>query len=315
MPGCTYAEYITSNAGGASLRGLALEQVGTTRHYYVVGSLSGTGNHGLVAGAQQDGFVARTTDVVGNQPTFDWSRIVTGFGTEQVTDVALDGTGLLATGTTTGGLDVGGGPQAASGGPDAFVARMLAADGSAPVAVEFGTGEVDGGYRVVTAAGTAYVVGQYAGATGLTYQTMTTVPPSGRYVNGFVVSVDATSLAPRWIQSLGGDFVLDPSGIALSGTTLIVAGTYSNDLDLGPAHYNVITDTRGGWLTGLRTSDGGFAWSGVTGGSQGTGGPIAVLPDGRVYWSLGFRDDVALGSLAITSSSMTTDLASVVVTP
>jgi len=179
-----------------------------------------------------DGFVAKYTPA----GTLLWARGFGGTQNEQVTDLALDGSGNVYVGggfEGTAGFDLTGSGfvLTSAGGEDGFITRY-SADGTLGWAVRYGgTGLDEVSALTVDPGGNLYAGGAFSGvATTLPVPGVSIQSAGGR--DGFILSM-TTAGAVSWAIPVGGtqdDAVL---GIAKSPTGLVLAtGVFRGTADL-----------------------------------------------------------------------------------
>jgi len=133
----------------------------------------------------------------------------------------------------SGDFGVGGpGAFSSSGGWDAFVAALSGADGSPLWLQKFGGSGTDLGLGITVTGSSVYFVGNFVG-TDAGVGGLGSVASSGAS-DGFVLALNASNGSQQWVQTFGGTGTDDCSRVAVSGSTVYVAGnTASTDAGFG----------------------------------------------------------------------------------
>jgi hypothetical protein len=309
--GCNYAGLV--NGTTASIRALAMEQVGSTIYVYAAGSWSGTSaTPGLGAAmGDVDGFVLRVHEVPSMNPTFEWAHAFRSIYPDVVEDIALDGaSNLVAVGWTAGSLDFGAGPSAFAGYDDAFVTSLDRTTGALGPHAEFGTGAgYDHAYRVVSLPSGDVAIAGYFGPGNILLGNVLR-SGSGTH-NGFLYSVAAATNATRWANAYDGD--VDPGALHLSGSELIMTGSFSGGL---PLDRGVLTTSgsRSAFVVDTASTTGATRFARASAGGLTECSDGAVLgSDGTLAWEIAHSGTLTVGGTSVGGADQ--DLALVVVTP
>lgn len=254
---------------------------------YVTGSFAGTlaiGNQRLVSyQSHYDVFVAKL-DAAGN---YLW---VAQAVSAKVYGLALDGDGnVYITGSSSSATTFGSLPITAPAGQSAglYVAKL--SSGGAWLWASGGGSESDYGIGLaVTSAGTATVVGGFAGGSATFGTIQVRGISSGSFSHDlFVARLDA---AGHWLSAVGAGGVGNDAAhtVALDATgNAYVAGSFASpDLQLGGATLANPTPGSSAAFVAKLTAAGAWQWATAVGGTGATGSEIwglALDPAGRTY--------------------------------
>ncbi|MBF9141732.1 T9SS type A sorting domain-containing protein [Hymenobacter properus] len=210
--------------------------LGTTAangNVYVVGAFSGTasfGNSTLVSSGQEDGFVAKWNPVSGD---FVWAQKIGGSYGDGAAAVAVNGANVYVTGAFRSQPAAFGSLSLTSAGTsDFYLAKLTDAGTTASFTwvQQAGGSQFELGEALAVSGANVYVAGYYGDATF-----GTTVLPTGSAANLFVAKlVDAgPSGAFVWAKAAGGSGFNDVHALAVSGTSVYLAGFFSRTATFG----------------------------------------------------------------------------------
>ena len=272
-------------AGGAGPdQALGLAAQGT--RVYVGGSFAGPATFGGLSlpgrnsVGNTDGFVARLDDT-GLTGSFAWA-LPAG---DEVRAVVARGSAVYVAGNFSNTAVLGGSTVVSAGYYDMFVARLSDA-GAAPT---FAWAQRGGGPDLetttalaVTPAGGVFVTGYYVGAATFG---ATTLPNAGSY-DAFVTKLTdtGTSATYAWAQTAGGAGTDQAFAIAVNGTSVYVAGTFTDAATFGS--FNMTNGAAGDAFVAKLTDAGptaAYTWV-KRGGGGGTDAAVALAVNGpNVY--------------------------------
>jgi hypothetical protein len=305
--------WATAAAGTGTRTASTLSVQGTS--VYVGGSFTQSATFGAATISEQgggDGFVAKLTDA-GAAATWGWAQAVGGpAGSDAVVAVVASGGSVYVAGNNQGTNPVFGSTLLApTGTGPMFVAKLT----DAGAAASFAWARLFGTLTAVTSRSpstavvglvaqgtTLYVLGNYNNA-GVEMGTLT-LPNAGFY-DCFVLKV--TDAGPSgtlgWAQAIGGSYYDVAYGLALSGSSLYVVGTFgSPTLTVGGSTLSPVGTYD---LFVARLDDAGatgsWAWAQRAGGgpsAQGTAVSVSSL--GTVCVSGSLLVPAAFGSLTTT---------------
>ncbi|HJR35968.1 MAG TPA: hypothetical protein VJ817_13520 [Gemmatimonadales bacterium] len=257
----------------------------------------GPGSQILTSLGGEDGFVVKLS-AVGD---FMWSRRLGGLSADQVTGVAVDATGIYATGVFSGSADLppAAGPTIVSNG-DAQDAFLLGLDAAGAVSFLFPIGGTDtdrADALAVTSGGVVVVGGTFRGSAafdpGSTVTQLTSQGGGDAFLAGY--ASDGTFL---WAGGLGGlaEEQIRAGGLAPDGGGGVVAtGTFTGSTDFDAGTGVTIRTSLGDtdWFAVRYDGAGGFQSAFVVGSLAADPAPRpAVDPDGSLLLTGGFTGAV-----------------------
>jgi hypothetical protein len=262
--------YEWAQRAGGSGRDQALSLAVNGARVYVAGVFSGSAVFGgtTLAGvsgtSNSDGFVARLTDA-GAATGFTWAQRA---GSE-VRAVAASGSNVYVAGNFSGTAGFGTSTLANAGVVDVFVAKLTDAGTTSSFAWAQRAGGPDfdtATSLAVTPAGAIYVAGYYVG--GAVFGS-TAVPSIGSFDLFVTKLVDAGSTGSfAWTQYGGGPSSDQALAVAVSGSSVYVAGSFTNAATLGPL---ALANGASGNALVAKLNDAGssasFTWAQTAGGS------------------------------------------------
>lgn len=268
----------------------------------VGGHYDGTPDYGLGPQAAADGSDAFILALDANG-TPVWGKAFGGPLDDDVYDLVYDPSGkLIATGRTSGTVDLGGGPLVAAGATDAYVAVFTAAGTFVRAQRWGGAGTEEAAGVGVDATGNVYVTGYLFGSADFGGGLLTSAQGGA-----FVISTDPNG-AHRWSKALVGTDYSAPGfrkPIAVNGAgTVLLTGRYKGtiDFDGGALTSKGLVDT---YLLEL-TSSGTHTWStsyGGVGDDQGNG--VALSADGWKAVAGGFSATSTFDGTDLTAAGAT----------
>jgi hypothetical protein len=303
------AKYNGGTALGAKNFGDAQDQYGyaialdASGNIFVTGTFNGTLNFGGSDLKVGHIFVAKIT---GNGAHV-WSKVF-GDGTpDQVgRGLAVTSTGdVIVVGEFAGKANFGGGDLVSSGGADAFVAKLAAADGSHVWSQRFGDGPSSSTTQSATAVsidagGDVAIAGTFVSSIALGGPPIT----SGGGNDAFVARLNANGNV-MWAKGLGGMGYQAATGVSVDPVGNITAvGQFVNTIDCGGGAIAAVggQDT---FVAKLKAADGSHVWSkgfGETPGmaSDQNGWGVAVDSKGNSAVVGGFQGTMVFGPPAGT---------------
>ena len=226
--------------GGAGTNGISALAASSTSVYATGYFSSATATFGSTvlanadaSGNTSDGFVTRLIDA-GSTGSFAWAQRAGGVGIDSPNALALNGTAVYVAGTFASPTISFGGTTLTNAGTassaDIFVAKLTDAGTSASFtwAQRAGSLGPDGANALVTNGASLYLAGSFVGATaGFGSTTLTN---SGNGAEVFVAKLtDAGSTSSfGWAQRAGGASDDQAFALAVSGTDVYIAGSYSS---------------------------------------------------------------------------------------
>jgi hypothetical protein len=284
---------------------------------YVAGSFAGTADFGpatLASSGADDGFVMRLTDA-GATSRISWVQPVTGPGNEQVTALAVAGTGVYVGGEFNsptgqlGTLAIRNASNTANGfTADGFVARLDDADEASSFAWARplgGTG-TDRVNALAAVGSSIYAVGGFSNTVDFGATTLL-----GGSMTAFYTKLLDTGMSSTisWAVSSGG--IVIPNAIAATEEGVYVAGRFIFSGSWGSTTY-ASTGPGGGYdmfiakLTDAGAT-GSFTWA-LLGSGPASDYASALAVRGRsIYVVGGFRATASFGSLSLTSATNSDD--------
>jgi len=293
-PDGTISSYAWSFGDGTSATGAIADHVYAAPGTYTP-TLSVTDDLGAT------GTATALVDVAPAGGAFRWATRFGATGSDLGQAVAVDGSGnVVVAGYFTGTADFGGGPVAAIGSYDLFVAKYTAS-GAYVWARHFGgTGLVVGQGVAVDAAGNVAVTGYFTGTADFGGGPATS---AGSY-DIFVAKLAAADGAPLWSKRFGS--ANDDIGYAVAvdgGGNLLVTGYFRGTVDFGGA---TLVSMYGGinvFVAKLAGADGALVWSrGFWNTSASIGYGIAADGAGNVVVTGSFSGRINFGGLDLTSA-------------
>ncbi|MBF9141733.1 T9SS type A sorting domain-containing protein [Hymenobacter properus] len=247
-------------------------------------SLTSSGTNNL------DGFVTKLVDA-GTSADFVWAQRVGGLGTEEVRALAVNGPTVYLAGNYAGpAFALGAASLPARTSADIFVAKLT--DAGAAGAIEWaqpaGSANYDEPTALAVRGTSVYVTGAFQGPVA-TFGT-TSLTPASANTDVFVAKLtDAGSSGSfTWALRAGGSSPDVPNGLAVSGSSLYIAGVYSTSADFGST---TLTGAGGGDVFVAKVEDAGnaanWAWA-KTGGGANNDGASAVAVAGNTVYVAGF---------------------------
>lgn len=232
-----------TGTGFSEVRTTAVDAAGNV---YVAGDFSGTlqvGNTVLAAPGREGIFVAKWSSA---SRSFVWAQRAGGEGLDYVESIAVSGTSVYIAGAfrsqaaSFGSLSLVNTNQDANvGSGDLFIAKLTDAGNSASFtwAQRAGGTGSEAVNDLVVVGSTLYVAGHFSSAS---LQLGTTVLANAGSDDGFVAKLTDTgpSAAVAWAQRGGGPDEDSFEKLAVSGTTVLVAGDFK-----GTASFNATTTT------------------------------------------------------------------------
>jgi fibronectin type 3 domain-containing protein len=247
----------------------------------------------------QDGFVAQYTA----SGAYRWARQIGNEGDDEVTGVAVDGSGNVIVVGWLGSweVDLGGGPTTSFGDVDMFVAKY-SASGTHLWSRRVGGSQAETPAAVaVDGQGNVWVVGRFFETTDLGGGTLTAV--GGLDQDGFIVKYAGTTGACLWSRGLGSTGYDEARGVAIDGSgNAIVTGWFSGSGNFGGGTLS----SAGGNDVFLAkyTSTGGYVWArryGSSGADEGRAVAVDPTTD-QIVVTGNFEGSVNFGGGTLTSA-------------
>lgn len=280
----------------------------TTSAVYVTGQFAQAATFGttlLTAGVARNGFVTKLTDS-GNTATFAWTQQVASAGPTYASGLAVAGNALYMVGRFEQATTLGTSTLSTTGGALAYVAKLVDAGATSNVAwVQAPTSARTSMYAkgVVVSGANVYVTGDFTGKVLFGNQVLTTAGNRDVFVTKLADSGSAGTFA--WAQAAGG--ASDDLGPALAvvGSSLYVAGTFTNSASFGSTTLTSVGKTD---IFVSRLVDAGsnatFAWTQQAGGS-GNDSSYDMALSGTMPVVVGsFNATANFGTQAITSAAL-----------
>lgn len=268
---------------------------------FLTGSFLGTvafGSTNLASAGNLDVFVAKWNPASG---AFVWAQRLGGTGADVAYGVAVSGTGVYLTGYFTGTVAVGGSTLSSLGALDGFVAKLTDAGAGSSFAwsQRFGGPFDDVGYALAASGASVYVAGGFGGTAGVGGFSLTSAGATDVLVAKLTDAGASGSFV--WAQRAGGPSFDDVNSLALSGTSVYVAGGFVGTAAFGPA---VLTSAGNTGTFVAKLSDAGsgaaFVWA-RQGASSGPNVAVALAANGsNVYVAGIFNAALGLGSAVLT---------------
>nr|WP_262895782.1 T9SS type A sorting domain-containing protein [Hymenobacter ruricola] len=291
-PAWQLAVATTGSADLSQVYGSAADAAGNV---YIGGSFRGTvafGGTTLTSVGNYDLFVAKYNPV---SRAFEWAVRTGGTSNDQVNAVAVSSAGIYIAGFTQSALiNFGPSTLSASGGADAFVAKLTPAGGFVWALPVSGDGFDEA--LALAANGPSVYVGGHFSSNSASFDALR-LPNTGTvnagYDDGFVAKItDAgTTAGFAWAQGLGGTNHDKVTALAVTGADVLVAGSFRVTSTFGP-----FTLTSAGFQdvfvgklldTGSSRS---FAWVQRAGGSTGDDVAQGVAGRGNRVYVAGYFD-------------------------
>jgi uncharacterized protein (AIM24 family) len=282
--------------GDASSQTANAVAVDASGNVIVAGSFMGTvdfGGGALSSAGARDYFVAK----FGPDGAYMWSKRFGNASDQWNPHIAVDASGnVIVAGGYEGAIDFGGGALTSAGSQDICVAK-LGSDGAYLWSKRFGDGDVQAANAVaVDPSGNVIITGILRGTTNFGGGVLT----SAGINDVFVAELTSTG-AHVWSRRFGDMFNQFSTGIAASGASVIVTGTFQSTIDFGGGplpsggEYDVFAAAFG--------AAGAHQWSkrfGDASSQDATG--IAVDASGNVTVTGGFSGNINFGGSALTSA-------------
>lgn len=296
--------------GSSFVLGSAVDAQGNV---YVAGYFRGAVSFGstvLTSAGAEDVFVAKWSATAAG---FVWAQRAGGAGADLATAVAASGTSVYVAGYFIGATS-GFGPttltnaDASNGNADVFVAKLTDAGSSSAFAWAQragGTG-FERANAVAATATSVYVAGFFSGATtSFGPTTLTNADAAGDNNDVFVAKLtDAGSSAGfSWAQRGGGPGFDVATSVAVSGTSVYVAGNFAS----AAATYGTTTLSSAGsndvFVAKLTDASSGasFAWAQRAGGISPDEVSAVAVAGTNVYLAGNFSGTTAFGSTTLSS--------------
>jgi hypothetical protein len=243
---------------------------------YLAGSLESStatfGSTTLTNAGYTDVFIAKLTDA-GSSASFSWVKHGAGAGYERPAALAVSGANVYLVGQASAGFTLSGTPMSSTGGGgvDLFVAKLVDTGPSGSVAWIVGAGGTNNDYvqGVAVNGNQVYIAGHFTGTAVLGSFSLLNASNQTYISDTFVAKlVDAGSSASFvWAQSAGSNSDDGATAIAVSGTSVYIAGSYAGNPSFGTttlpnAGYDDIFIAK---LTDTGTA-GSFDWAKTAGG-------------------------------------------------
>lgn len=227
----------TGGTGGGLTAGDELAVSGT--NLYVAGGFSGpttsfgsiTLSNSDVSGNSSDSFVEKLVDN-GNSGTIAWVQRAGGVGNDNISAIALNGTSIYIAGSFVGSTAVFGSNTLTNSSPtyaDAFIAKLTdtSTSGDFVWAQRAGGTGSDAVSAMVANGANLYVVGAFT-SNSATFGAISLANAGSQdlFVAKLVDAGNAGSFV--WAQPAGGTGDDRATGLAISGTSLYIAGVFSS---------------------------------------------------------------------------------------
>ncbi|QHJ08062.1 T9SS type A sorting domain-containing protein [Hymenobacter busanensis] len=285
------ATAIDHTGGNSIVRASAADAFGNV---YLVGDFNGTAAFGtttLISSGTKDAFVAKWSATAGR---FVWALKGGGAGFDQALAVAITGSDVYVAGSFSNSAQFGGPNLSSAGGTDVFVAKIGDTGSTGRFIWTQRAGGTDDDYAAgIAASGSnVYLAGSFASSAAAFGSLSLTNAGSGSY-DVFVVKLEdggSTGNSGRfvWAGRAGGTGIDQAAGLALQGSDLYVAGSFSSPT----AGFGGTTLSNAGSTNAFVTklTDGGtsavFRWAQRGGTADATGTAVAV--DGTNVYVAGY---------------------------
>ncbi len=254
-----------------------------------------------------DVFVAKLTDM-GSTGSFGWAQRAGGTGFDYTRALAVSGTSVYVSGEFSSSMaGFGLTSLSSAGSADVFVAKLTDAGstGSFAWAQRAGGIRYDAPYALAISGSSVYIAGTFASP--MAGFGLTSLPGTGSDDVFVAKLTDAGSTGSfAWAQRAGGIGYDAPYALAVSGSSVYVAGTFASPM----AGFGAATLTNAGsydvFVAKLTDagSTGSFAWAQRAGGT-GSDAAFAVAISGTVVYVAGDFDGLTANFGSITLSNPT----------
>ncbi|MDO7850553.1 T9SS type A sorting domain-containing protein [Hymenobacter convexus] len=257
-------------------------------------------------------FVAKLADV-GTSSTFGWARANGGnAGDDQVAALAVSGTNVYMAGDFVGNIPFGTTTLSSNGGRDAYVAKLVDGGNNTAFAWAKNAGSTgpDQATALAVSGSNVYVAGSFSGlaifdAIGLV---------SAGTVNAFVARLTDAGLSSSftWAQQAGGTASDQAAALAVSGSSVYVAGAFSSPTAaFGTLVLNNTTPAgRATEVFVARLTDAGtfgsYVWAQQAGGTGNDQAASVALSGATVFVGGSAMPPASFGSLLIPSGTANT---------
>jgi hypothetical protein len=280
----------------------------TNSAVYVAGRFAQAASFGsttLNAGTASNAFITKLADS-GSTSAFAWAEQVVSPGTTYASGLAVAGSALYVVGRFERTATLGNSTLVTAGGAMAYVAKLLDAGTSSTVSwVQAPTSTATSMYAkgVAVAGSNVYLTGDFTGTVAFGSQALTTAG----YRDIFVAKLaDAgTTSTFVWAQQAGGATDELAPGLAVSGNSVYVAGSFTGTASFGATS---LTSAGGGDIYVTRLIDAGsgatFAWAQQAGG-VGNDSCYGMALSGTTPVLVGsFNATANFGAQAITNAAL-----------
>lgn len=317
----TNGQFVWARPVGGGKRPAGIDALAVNGHsIYLAGVFSGqatdtfTFGDAMLTGPNGENiFVAKLTDT-GTAGRIDWvrqeERKAGPRGLCSVTGLVVQGTSLYLAGNFDQTIRFGGTTLTSAGGHDGFIAKLTDSGRSARFdwAQQFGGNSSDFVYAMAVIGTSLYLAGSFDRAATFGSLNLEATKEAGRDM--FVVKLFDTGHSSRfvWGQRIGGSHSAQASALAVTGGSVYVAGSFTNEVSFGgslrflPNDVEIIHN-REIFVAKLTDQDSTAAieWVQHAGGPQETNVEALLVNGLDVYLAGTFTGTASFGSTALTS--------------
>jgi hypothetical protein len=252
-----------------------------------------------------DLFVAKLTDA-GTSASFAWAVRAGGPATEAAQTLVVVGSSLYVGGLYYGAFSLGSAALTSAGSSDFFVAKLTDAGGTATVdwAVGGGSSGADEVTAVAVNGGSVYAAGNFENTVMLGNQLVTSAGASDLFVTKLTDAGSSASYV--WARAAGGPSGEYLRGLALTGSSVYVAGEFSSvTASFGSTTLTNASTNTDGYVAKLTDAgpSASFTWAQRLGGTGYEALTALAVRGGSVYVAGHFNGaTTSLGSTTLPNS-------------
>ena len=293
----TLASGLAVSGSSVYVAGTFLDASNTKPAHFGATILSSAGAH--------DGFVAKLTDNT-SSASFTWAQRLGGTNDDDVSALASTNSALYVGGSfRSQPASFGAAALSSAGEDDAFVARLTDAGATASFAwaQRAGGPDTDAVYALAASGSSVYATGSFA-STGASFGSTTLSTAGAGDVFVAKLTDAGTSGSFTWAQRAGGLYTDEGTGLAVSGSSVYVAGNFNT----APATFGSTTLTSAGGFDIFAAqltdavSTGSFAEAVAAGGQSGDFAYGVALGGSSVYVGGSVFGTTAFGAYPVVGS-------------
>ncbi len=269
---------------------------------YTIGTFSGNavfGSFNLSSNGRGDIFIMKTSAVNGNVL---WVRQIGSSGEDNGYGITCDLNGnLFCTGRFTGNVSFGNYQLTATGGFDAFIARIDPSTGLVKWAVrQGGTGSDAAMALCADASGGLYSCGYFQSTGSFGTSTLSAI---GSTSKAYLVKLDTTAGSITWAECFGSSGYTFPLSITFGGgNELYLSGQFDGAMQLGTTTLTALNFSDG-FVCRVSTQSGYFKWAQSFGGNgEDVVSTVAAGKNGQLFIGGKFEETMTAGSYAPVSA-------------